>query len=474
MFDTIDDAGLVDQMAAAACEENAACARRLAWLGELWARRAPEDEDERAQWTVDGLEAVAAEVSAALRVSRRRAAAQVEYAIGLRLLPEVAEVFRRGEIDFRVVAILLSRISNIADAKLLAKLDAAMAKWVSRWTRLSRPKLIARIDAWVAKFDPAAVRLPRERVEDRSVVFMTLQAGLISMWGSLTPEDAVVVDDRLDEFARSVCAGDPRTHAQRRADSLAAIASGLDRLPCRCGAEDCPGSSEKPLVQTVIHVLAEQSTLDGGDALGFMAGHGPLPAQSVREMVKKAKLKPLVIPKNARESGYRPSTALAEYVRWRDMTCRFPGCEHPAEFCDIDHTVPYPLGPTHPSNLKCLCRKHHLLKTFYTGALKWAEKQLPDGTVVWTAPTGHTYTTLPGGSVFFPVFAQPTGRLAIPKQSEPPSPTRGVMMPRRRRTRAEDKQARRDYERRINEERIAEEQRQHQAWLKANDEPPPF
>jgi hypothetical protein len=48
------------------------------------------------------------------------------------------------------------------------------------------------------------------------------------------------------------------------------------------------------------------------------------------------------------------------------------------------------------------------------------------------------------------------------------------MMPRRRRTRAQDKQARRDYERRLNEERIAEEQRQHQAWLAANDEPPPF
>jgi hypothetical protein len=45
---------------------------------------------------------------------------------------------------------------------------------------------------------------------------------------------------------------------------------------------------------------------------------------------------------------------LAEFVRCRDLTCRFPGCEQPAEFCDIDHTVPYQVGgPTHPSNLRC-------------------------------------------------------------------------------------------------------------------------
>jgi hypothetical protein len=48
------------------------------------------------------------------------------------------------------------------------------------------------------------------------------------------------------------------------------------------------------------------------------------------------------------------------------------------------------------------------------------------------------------------------------------------MMPRRRRTRAQDNQARCGYERCLNEERIAEEQRQHQAWLAANDEPSPF
>ena len=49
-------------------------------------------------------------------------------------------------------------------------------------------------------------------------------------------------------------------------------------------------------------------------------------------------------------------------------------CDRPAEASDIDHTIPYPAGPTHPSNLKALCRFHHLLKTFHG----WTDHQYPD------------------------------------------------------------------------------------------------
>ncbi|WP_343599554.1 hypothetical protein [Mycobacterium sp.] len=60
------------------------------------------------------------------------------------------------------------------------------------------------------------------------------------------------------------------------------------------------------------------------------------------------------------------------------------------------------------TNSKLLCRHHHLLKTFYTGPTGWADRQLPDGTAQWTAPTGHTCATKPGGSSFFPALGAPT------------------------------------------------------------------
>jgi hypothetical protein len=49
--------------------------------------------------------------------------------------------------------------------------------------------------------------------------------------------------------------------------------------------------------------------------------------------------------------------------------CRWHGCDKPAEHCDVDHTVPYPLGPTHASDLKAYCRIHHLFKTLLGGAV---------------------------------------------------------------------------------------------------------
>jgi hypothetical protein len=75
------------------------------------------------------------------------------------------------------------------------------------------------------------------------------------------------------------------------------------------------------------------------------------------------------------------------------------------------------------------------LKTLYTGSGGWADKQLPDGTVTWTAPTGRTYTTKPGGSLFFPILATPTGEVAIGQLTTEPGEHRGLMMPRRKRTR---------------------------------------
>jgi hypothetical protein len=52
-----------------------------------------------------------------------------------------------------------------------------------------------------------------------------------------------------------------------------------------------------------------------------------------------------------------------------------------------------------PSNIKCLCRKHHRLKTFDKG---WRDQQLSDGTVIWTSPTGRKYLTSPVGAELFP------------------------------------------------------------------------
>ena len=139
--------------------------------------------------------------------------------------------------------------------------------------------------------------------------------------------------------------------------------------------------------------------------------------------------------------GYRPTTAQDEFVRCRDLTCRIPGCDRPAIGTDLDHSNPWPAGPTHPSNLNDKCRLHHLLKTFWEN---WTEQQLPDGTLHLSTPTGHTYTTRPLSALLFPTWTTttdpPAGRQPT-RPAPPPSPGRGSKMPRRQRTRAQNRAA---------------------------------
>ncbi len=93
-----------------------------------------------------------------------------------------------------------------------------------------------------------------------------------------------------------------------------------------------------------------------------MFGAGIMPTALLGGILERARIREVRHPGNdtSPEPRYTPTQSTAEFVRCRDLTCRFPGCDKPAQVCDIDHTVAYPVGPTHPSNLKCLCRFHHL------------------------------------------------------------------------------------------------------------------
>jgi hypothetical protein len=190
---------------------------------------------------------------------------------------------------------------------------------------------------------------------------------------------------------------------------------------------------------------------------GVILGGTVVPAPVIAHAAIHATIRPLIHPGQAPpEPRYRPSTTLAEFVRCRDMTCRFPGCTRPATITDIDHTIPYPCGPTQASNLKCLCRPHHLLKTFWPG---WSDRQMHNGDVIWTDPDGHTYLTHPGSKLLFPELCAPTAEV----HSTGPPPTKhtaGLTMPRRATTRHHDRATRIDTERRANTPDVIQRLRQ--------------
>lgn len=491
-----DDSMVVAAITGWACVEAAASARRLAAIAELVRRRA-EGPTDCAQWSCDNWDAMAAEVAAALHVSHGIASGQMYLGVALRdRLPKVAVAFAEGMLSARLVAAIVWRTELIKDQAALQLADKALAEEALRFGPLSVAKTDAAIDAIVDRYDPAALRRTRAAARGREVVIDSTKGrdGTTSFWGQLYSTDAAMLDRRLTQMAHAVCEDDPRTIAQRRADALGALAAGADRLACGCGNSACAAAVDvdERASNVVINVVADGSAVDaapdphmsgaspgrpwtpgmtlsealapdpepdppaeGPKPLARLVSGGAIPTPLLAELIRGgAKVVPVVHPGDGPpEPGYRPSAALERFIRCRDMTCRFPGCDRPAEFCDVDHAVPWPLGPTHPSNLRCLCRKHHLLKTFWAG---WSDQQRPDGTIVWTSPAGQTYTTRPGSRLLFPSLCLPTGELPTASTADRAPGDRGIMMPRRRRTREQDRVARIDAERALNAAHVAE------------------
>ena len=464
MFESESEQWLLAEMADAHRAERVAIARRLLAAGRLCQlRMSAVDAADREQWCIDNWEAVAAEVGAELGIGRSRASAQMNYGLELlERLPRLGDAFARGEVDFRVIAVAVFRTGLITDPAILAAMDARLAGKAPQWNTLSRARIAEAVDWWIRDLDPAAERVARSSTRDRHIEIAPGRDGLAEFWGAVRVTEAAVLDRRLDQLARTVCRDDSRTKRQRRADALVALAAGQSALPCDCGSPECPvrdPDADAEPAQVVIHMLAEQATISGGGTSpGYLPGYGSVPAEAIRELATRARLSPLA-PANelTAEPRYRPSAALADFIRARDLHCRFPGCDKPAEVCDIDHTIPYRLGGrTHPSNLSLKCRPHHLLKTFWSGQNGWCDMQFSDGTIVWTAPSGRTYTTTPGGALFFPQLAIPTGELPIAvRQRDDPGGDRTVLMPTRKRTRAAERATRIAWERGINEARWA-------------------
>jgi hypothetical protein len=255
----------------------------------------------------------------------------------------------------------------------------------------------------VLRHDPdgAAQRTAERR---RDVFARTRGASGDTAWveAHLPAEDAQAVRAVLDAAARSMkeAEGEDRSTDQLRAAALvapfwAALASGELTTP------------QGPLPLASIAGQSPALTLvQHADGISELQGYGPvstLTADAITARVASG-CRPVVRIKqgctadDARraahwpvEDSYRPSAALARLVRDRDQTCRYPGCSAAAARADLDHTTPWPEGPTHPDNLAVLCRRHHRTKQ----APGYSVRRDDAGRLLWKTPSGHVHTTGP-------------------------------------------------------------------------------
>ncbi len=119
--------------------------------------------------------------------------------------------------------------------------------------------------------------------------------------------------------------------------------------------------------------------------------------------------------------AYEPTAAQRIWVKTRDRTCRFPNCGQRVGWADLDHVIAHACGgETTCTNLCCLCRSHHRLKT---RRKDWHFQMSADGVLTVTTPSGITRTTRPPGMrprITEP--APPSGESASPENGPAPDP----------------------------------------------------
>jgi hypothetical protein len=487
MFDTVfaglDESALITAVRQSARQEAQAGARKLAAIAQL-AHLSVTYDEEHDHWVYDSWAATASEVGAALTIGHKRASGQMRIAVALRdRLPRLGALYVQGGLSARLVSEITWRTRLIDNEQVLALVDAALADTALQWGPLSDARLARAIDSLINRYDPDAVTRSEETIKTRDFHVGSLEDPdeLVLVWGQLLGCDAAVLSARIAAMLKGICDNDPRSVGERRSCAVGAIIQGHDDLPCRCGSPGCAASAPAKS-NVVITVIADPAAVEAAQSLiaaedetpqpkpeseaepesqpvrpepeaevpdrrpcpqdsgaAVLPGVTILPIVALAEAIRTgALIVPLWRPGRDPEPKYRPSAKLAAFVRARDMFCRFPGCDVPAERCDIDHVIPWPYGPTHASNLNCKCRTHHLAKTFWDG---WRDEQSPDGTVIWTTPAGQRYTTVPGSRLFFPGWNTSTAELP-PLAQPPPSPDRSAKIPKRRRTRVAEEAAR--------------------------------
>jgi hypothetical protein len=332
-----------------------------------------------------------------------------------------------GLISTRHARVIIDELGPVCDD--VALVTRIQRQALSTLDGVTPAMLRAKLKRILGRLAPDRVKQTARRARaDREVTCRPLPNGMAVVEAFLPAEDAAALMATVDAAAvaaRLDNPHDPRTLPQLRADALAevgwtALATGyLTGDPA--GPRLARTRNGEPVTVHVTLFLATLLGLD--DQPGELAGYGPIDADTARRLATGGTWRRLVTDPltgtvlDVGRTTYRPPADLAEHIIWRDRDCVAPGCAHPAESCDIDHTVPYPKGPTANTNLGLLCRRHHLVKHH----TRWRLQQPEPGHFQWTSPTGHTYLTTPEG--IGPIIAdEPAPPPAEPFPDDPAPP----------------------------------------------------
>ena len=337
-------------------------------------------------------EGVVDQIAVSLRCTKPAASYRYETARAAHHHQPLIAAWRTGQVDQRKVAVIADALGGSEGANSptvphdIAQQLAADA--VVHAASHTAPQTKSWLTRRVIAFAPEVARQRHERASaNRSVTLHPTCDDMAELVAYLPAIQARQAFDTLTAAAHTMDAPDERrTIGQRRADSL------VDLL---CGRQNPP--------QVNVNVTVDSDTLMGLASHPVeLAGFGPVTAGAARRFL--ARQDPVYRRLITGTTGvvtaidpqrYRPSPGLEQFIRIRDLTCRFPGCRRPTmttrNGVDLDHTEPWPAGSTTPDNLAALCRHHHRVKH----SPGWQLQQEGDGILTWTTPGGRRIRTEP-------------------------------------------------------------------------------
>lgn len=327
-------------------------------------------------------ESAAAEIRAALRLTRRAADGELTFALDLRRrLPAVWRLLAGGEIDRRRAWVIVKGTEHLTVAAARRVVD----RLLEDMPRLTTGQLGARLRRACLEFEPADGRdRYRSALSRRRVVSEADVDGTAHLFGlDLPPHRVAAVKRKINRMAESLRRdGETRTMDQLRADVF------LDLLAGRT-----TGAGGVVDIQVDLGTLAQLA-----EHPGDLAGYGPVVADIARQVAEEQSQGEWRFTVRDPDTGAvftsgltrrRPGAATGRRVQARDRRCLFPGCRMPATECDLDHMTPYGEGgETSDSNLAPLCRHDHRLRN-----VGWNYRRLENGDYEWTSRLGLTYLT---------------------------------------------------------------------------------
>lgn len=332
-------------------------------------------------------EGAAAEIRAALRLTRQAAKSELELAHTLRRrLPQVWKRLSVGALDIRRARTLAHGTEHLPIHEARSVVDQVIDRAGEFTTgqlgvQLRKACIAANPDEAKDRFEHA--------VDERRIILEPSTDGTAHLLGmDLPPDRAAAATKRINHLAQALRVGSgTRTMDQLRADVF------LDLL---CGTDQDPKGTKT----AVVNINVDLETLARlNDMPGDLAGYGPVVADIARQVAEKQTDQSWRYTITNKDTGLPLDSGITRRrhnQRQRRITetlyphCITPGCRAPATNCDIDHTKPWSEGgETSAENSGPLCRHDHTIKTNHG----WTYQPTTDGDHIWTTKLGHTYTT---------------------------------------------------------------------------------